>query len=116
SQANAAFSLVSGVTSILVLAMSGMLFECVGRAVPFVLVALGTLLLAGLGVLGVREPPPARPAAHAPTRVWATLRRMVTSRPRQWRWLLVALFLSAGATSVVETGSSSFAVFTLGMR
>src|SRR5215470_990905 len=41
---------------------------------------------------------------------------MVTARPRPWRWLLVALFLSAGATSIVDTGGSSFAVFTLGMR
>src|SRR6266851_4963242 len=116
SQANAAFGLVSGVAAILVLVASGVLFERVSRAAPFVLVALGTLLLAGLGGLRVREPPPAMPSGPALTRVWATLRRMVTSRPRPWRWLLVALFLSAGATSVVETGSSSFAVFTLGMR
>ena len=116
SQANAAFSLVSGVAAILVLAGSGVFFERVGRAAPFVLVALGMLLLAGLGVLWVREPLPVLPAAQIPTRVWGTLCGMMTSRPQQWRWLLIALFLSAGATSIVETGSSSFAVFTLGMR
>jgi MFS family permease len=80
-----------------------------------VLVALGTVLLAGLGVLGVREPPPVRRLGDASPRVWVTLHHLLTSRPRPWRWLLVALFLSAGARSMVETGSSSFAVFTLGM-
>jgi Na+/melibiose symporter-like transporter len=116
SQANAAFSLVSGVAAILVLTVSGVLFERVGRVAPFVLVALGTLLLAGLGVLYVREPPPTTAPAQPSTRVRDTLRSMMTTRQRQWWVLLVALFLSAGATSIVETGSSSCAVFTLGMR
>jgi Na+/melibiose symporter-like transporter len=116
SQANAAFGLVSGVAAILVLVVSGVLFERVSRAAPFVVVALGTLLLAGMGVLWVREPPPVMPSGQAPTGVWGTLHRLVTSRPRSWRWLLGAFFLSAGTMSIVETGSSSFAVFTLGMR
>jgi Na+/melibiose symporter-like transporter len=116
SQANAAFSLVSGVAAILVLGVSGVLFERVGRATPFVVVALLTSLLAGLGLLWVREPPPASSSAQEPARVRDALRRMCAARHRHWRLLLVALFLSTGATSIVETGSSSFAVFTLGMR
>jgi MFS family permease len=39
-----------------------------------------------------------------------------TSPHRQWRLLLLTLLLSAGGASIVDTGSSSFAVFTLGMR
>ena len=50
-------SLVAGAMAIGVLVTSGVLFERVGRAAPFVLVACGTGLLAGLGVVGVREPP-----------------------------------------------------------
>src|SRR4029453_18687772 len=95
---------------------SGVLFERVGRAAPFVAVALVTVLLAGLGVLYIREPLPTNAPAQTLTRVWDTLRRLLATRPQHWRWLLVALFLSAGATSIVDTGGSSFAVFTLGMR
>ena len=116
SQANAAFGLVSGVAAIIVLVASGVLFERVGRAAPFVAVALATVLLAGLGVLYVREPLPTTTPAQTSTRVCDTLRRMLATRQQHWRLLLVALFLSAGATSIVDTGSSSFAVFTLGMR
>jgi Na+/melibiose symporter-like transporter len=116
SQANAAFGLVSGVAAILVLVASGVLFEQGGRAAPFLAVALVTGLLAGLGVLYIREPPPTTPLAQPPPRVRDTLRRVFATQKRPWRVLLVALFLSAGATSIVDTGSSSFAVFTLGMR
>ena len=116
SQANAAFGLVSGVAAILALVASGVLFERVGLAAPFIAVALGTGLLAGLGVLAVREPLPDPTHVQGAPRVWATLRRMFAAQYRQWRGILVVLFLSAGAASMVDTGSSSFAVFTLGMR
>jgi Na+/melibiose symporter-like transporter len=116
SQANAAFGLVSGVAAILVLVASGVLVERVGRAAPFIAVALTTGLLAGLGVLLVHEPPPDPTHAPGDTRVWPTLRRLVATRQLQWPGMLGVLFLSAAAASIVETGSSSFAVFTLGMR
>ena len=116
SQANAAFGLVSGVAAILVLMASGVLFEQLGRAAPFIAVALGTGLLAGLGVLYVREPPPDPIHVQGAPGVWATLRRRWTALHGPWRRMLVVLFLSAGAASMVDTGSSSFAVFTLGMR
>jgi maltose/moltooligosaccharide transporter len=116
SQANAAFGPVSSVAAVLVLGASGVLFEQVGRATPFIAVALVTGLLAGLGVLVVHEPPLDPTHASGDSRVWHTLRHVVATRHRQWPMMLVALFLSAGATSIVETGSSSFAVFTLGMR
>jgi maltose/moltooligosaccharide transporter len=97
SQANAAFGLVSGVAAILVLGASGVLVEQVGRAAPFLAVALATSLLAGLGVLVVHESPPDATHALRDIRVWDTLRRMVTIRQRQWPVLLGALFLSAAA-------------------
>jgi maltose/moltooligosaccharide transporter len=116
SQANAAFGLVSGAAAVLVLVASGVLFERVGRAAPFIAVALGTGLLAGLGMLYVREPPPDPTRVQGDPRVWATLYKIGATRHRQWRGMLVVLLLSAGAASMVDTGSSSFAVFTLGMR
>jgi len=45
SQANAAFGLISGVAAILVLVASGVLFERVGRAAPFLFESLGTQLV-----------------------------------------------------------------------
>jgi maltose/moltooligosaccharide transporter len=116
SQANAACGLVSGVAAIFVLVVSGVLFEQVGRAAPFLAVALGTGLLAGLGVLWIRESPPHPTHVQGDTRVWAALCRVWNSPHRQWRLLLLILLLSAGGASIVDTGSSSFAVFTLGMR
>jgi Na+/melibiose symporter-like transporter len=116
SQANAASGLVSGVAAIVVLVVSGVLFEQVGRVAPFLAVALGTGLLAGMGVLWIRESPPHPTHVQGDPRVWATLRRVWTSQHRQWRLLLLTLLLSAGGASIVDTGSSSFAVFTLGMR
>jgi Na+/melibiose symporter-like transporter len=103
SQANAAFGVVSGVAAIPVLVASGVLFERVGCAAPFIAVAFVTVLLAGLGVLVVHEPRPDSPHAPGDTRVWDTLRRVMATRHRQWRGMLGMLFLSAAAAGRVPT-------------
>lgn len=114
SRANAAFGLISGVAAILILIASGALFEQVGRVAPFLLAALLTVLLAGLGVLFVQEPAPVTGPAAATVPTLASVRNLLTSDPN-WRWVLSALFFASVGTSVVSTGASSFAVFELGM-
>lgn len=115
SQANAAIGLISGVAAILTLVASGVLFEQVGRVAPFLLAGLLTILLAGLGVLFVREPAPETSQSPTAFPIVATLRHLLTSNPN-WRWVLLALFFASVGTSIISTGASSFAVFELGMR
>jgi Na+/melibiose symporter-like transporter len=114
SQANSAFGLVSGPVAIIVLVGCGALFDQVGRAAPFIATAFLMVSLAVLGLVFVREPPH-RTEPLQPTRVLATFRLILSSGRKNWRLMLFALFLSSVATSVVETGHSSFAVFELGM-
>jgi maltose/moltooligosaccharide transporter len=115
SQANAAFSLVSGLAAIVVLVGCGVLFEQVGRAAPFIATAILMVGLAILGLIFVREPPPHRTKPLQTKNVLATFRLLLSSGSKNWRFMLLALFLSSVGTSVVETGHSSFAVFELGM-
>jgi MFS family permease len=115
SQANSAFGLVSGLAAIAVLVGCGALFEHFGRAAPFIATACLTASLALLGLVFVRELPSHQIEPLPPRNVLATFRLIMSSDRRNWRLMLLALFLSSVGTSVVDTGHSSFAVFELGM-
>jgi maltose/moltooligosaccharide transporter len=115
SQANSAFGLVSGLAAIMVLLGCGALFEQAGRAAPFIATAFLMVSLAVLGLVFVHEPPPHRTEPLPTKSVLATFRVLLSSGSNNWRFMLLALFLSSVGTSVIETGHSSFAVFELGM-
>jgi Na+/melibiose symporter-like transporter len=115
SQANSAFSLVSGLAAVIVLLVSGALFEHVGRSAPFWFTAMVLVGLITPGLLWVREPTPVPPEIASTPDIWTIFRTILASGQRQWILILLVLFCSGLGVSVADTGASSFAVFELGM-
>jgi maltose/moltooligosaccharide transporter len=115
SRANAVFSLVSGVAAVIVLLVAGVLFEQVGRTVPFVFTALVLVLLIAPGLLWVHEATPEHSACASAPDMWTIFHTILASGQRHWMLLLLVLFCSGLGVSIADTGASSFAVFELGM-
>jgi Na+/melibiose symporter-like transporter len=115
SQANSAFSLVSGVAAVIVLLVAGALFEHVGRTAPFGFTAMVLVILIVPGLLWVREPAPEHSGVPPVPGLRTIFYTILASGQRHWVWILLVLFFSGLGVSIADTGASSFAVFELGM-
>ncbi len=119
SKANGVINLMGGVGGLLAYFGGGALFNAFGRHAPFVagvLVATVALLTVLLVVREPRELARTEQGGIAPTGVFDEVRRLFRQEDRSGLLVLVSILFWFMAFNALETGLSSFAVFTLGMK
>ncbi len=116
SKANGVINLMGGVGGLLAYFGGGLLFNALGRSAPFVAGALVTTLALVTVLVAVREPRALAQTETRPTGVWEDVRRLFTQADRGGLLVLISILFWFMAYNALETGLSSFAVFTLGMK
>jgi MFS family permease len=124
SQARGITGVMAGASGALALIVGSVLFERVGPAVPFIAAAFLMVVMAALAFLLIKEPhPPVKESsptqeqASIPTyrAVFDLLRRLWQAEDRRPLYFLLTILLSFMMFESLQTGISSFSVFTLGL-
>lgn len=117
SKANGVINLMGGVGGLLAYFGGGMLFNALGREAPFLAGAVAMAAALIVVLLFVREPE----RVEAETRekqasVLGNLRAVFDNPDKSGLFVLLGILLWFMAFNALETGLSSFAVFSLGMK
>jgi MFS family permease len=116
SKANGVINLMGGVGAAIALFAGGMLFDQLGRAAPFIFGALLMAAALSVALLGVKEPEKAGlEKEDTGAGVLNNLRLVWRNPDKSGVFILLAILFWFMAFNAVETGLSSFAVFSLGM-
>jgi len=117
SQANGIINLMGGIGGALALFGSGMLFDAFGRLAPFLGTALILLAVEGIAVWQVREREPLDETRFEEKEVgfFESFRSIFKNQSRSMLFVLLAIFLYFMAYEALQTGLTSFAVFSLGL-
>jgi maltose/moltooligosaccharide transporter len=118
SKANGVINLMGGVGGLLAYFGGGILFNQLGRSAPFIAGAIATLVALIVVLIFVKEPRElANGAAQDDTgSVLENVRVLFSNPDKSGVFVLVGILLWFMAFNALETGLSSFAVFTLGMK
>ncbi|HEY4690726.1 MAG TPA: MFS transporter [Anaerolineae bacterium] len=116
SKANGVINLMGGIGGLLAFFGGGALFNAMGRAAPFVAgaVVLAAATLAAVAL--VKEPRQIAKDDSQTRGVMASLRLALAAGDRSIVFVLLGILFWFMAFNALETGLSSFAVFTLGMK
>jgi MFS family permease len=116
SKANGVINLMGGLGSLLAYFVGGLLFDAFGRVAPFVAGAATMLVALGI-VLWKVEEPETLPGGAPPREgsVLADLKALFADEDRRAIIVLLSILLWFMGFNALETGLSSFAVFTLGI-
>jgi MFS family permease len=117
SKANGVINLMGGVGGLLAYFGGGMLFNALGRSAPFIGGAIATLLALAVVIIYVKEPAKIEIAAPQEKRnVIQDLLGVVRNPNKSGFWVLMGILFWFMAFNALETGLSSFAVFSLGIE
>jgi maltose/moltooligosaccharide transporter len=117
SKANGVINLMGGVGGLLAYFGGGMLFNSFGRVAPFIAGAIAMLVALIIVLLFVKEPQQiANEGQEKQAGVLDNLKTIYNNSDKSGFWVLLGILLWFMAFNALETGLSSFAVFTLGMQ
>lgn len=116
SQANGIINLMGGLGAAIALFGGGILFDKLGRAAPFVAGAIFMLVVLSVALIFVKEPE-TKISTQQPkeTTVIENIREVWSGENRSGIFVLLGILFWFMAYEALNTGLSSFAVFSLGL-
>ena len=117
SKANGVINLMGGVGGLLAYFVGGLLFNSLGRSAPFIAGAIAMIVALIVVLIFVREPP--QVVADQPKDKTSVIQNFVTvvrNPDKSGLFVLLGILFWFMAFNALETGLSSFAVFTLGIE
>lgn len=116
SQANGVINLMGGLGGAIALGAGGILFDKFGRAAPFAFASVVLLAAISIALKFIKEPEEIQGGSEEDrVGLWGTLREMWDGEKRRGIYVLVSILFWFMALEALQTGISSFSVFTLGL-
>lgn len=115
SQANGIINLMGGIGAAIALFGGGILFDKMGRAAPFVAGAIFMVTMLSIALIFVKEPEKAEKIKQDTGRVLDNLKDVFMSENKSGIYVLLGILFWFIAYEAVQTGLSSFSVFSLGL-
>lgn len=116
SKANGIINLMGGIGGLLAFFGGGYLFDAFGRHAPFLAGAVAMAVTCAVALVFVREPAVEAVEASPRNGVLTNVGHIFKDPDRSELFVLLGILLWFMAFNALETGLSSFAVFTLGIR
>ena len=119
SKANGVINFMGGVGGLLAYFGGGMLFNAMGRAAPFIGGAIATAIALVAAIIFVKEPRELASQEEAGAKqpgILENVRVLFANPDKSGLFVLLSILFWFMAFNALETGLSSFAVFTLGIK
>ena len=117
SKANGIINLMGGIGGLLAYFVGGYLFNSFGRSAPFIAGALATAIALITVLIFVKEPEKIQlEEQEKQPGLFANIKALVDNPDKSGIFVLIGILFWFMGFNALETGLSSFAVFTLGMK
>ena len=115
SQANGIINLMGGIGGAIALFGGGILYEKMGRNAPFIAGALFMLAMLSVALTWVKEPEKVNKIKQDTSSVFENIKHVFKNENKSGIYVLLGILFWFMAYEAVQSGLSSFAVFSLGL-